>query len=75
MRRSEELQHLLNGIDGVTRSEIISGPDTEHRYRIHVSKDIRTEIFGFAVENHLSLVELQQSRSDLEDVFRQLTER
>ncbi|MEC8378929.1 MAG: ATP-binding cassette domain-containing protein [Myxococcota bacterium] len=75
MRTSEELQHLLNGIDGVTRSEIISGPDTEHRYRIHVSKDIRTEIFGFAVENHLSLVELQQSRSDLEDVFRQLTER
>ena len=75
MRTSEELQHLLNGIDGVTRSEIISGPDTEHRYRIHVSKDIRTEIFGFAVKNHLSLVELQQSRSDLEDVFRQLTER
>ena len=74
-RTAEDLQGLIENIEGVTRSEIISSPDTENRFRINVSTDIRAEIFAFAVQQNLSLVELQQSRSDLEDVFRQLTER
>ena len=41
MRTTEALQSLIGNIEGVTRSEIISSPDTEHRFRINVNSDIR----------------------------------
>ena len=69
-----EIQQLLQTIEGVRESYRLTSPDNEFRFKLHVNRDIRADIFQLSVKQNLLLVELQQSRSDLEDVFRQLTE-
>ena len=47
----------------------------ENRWEIHASaeKDIRQDIFDFAVKKGLSVLSMQQQQKSLEDIFQQLT--
>lgn len=61
----------LQTIAGVSRTERL-GP---RRYRLFSSggKDIRADVFRFAVSRGLTLLELRQEEKTVEDVFRHLT--
>jgi len=47
--------------------------DTSYRIRAKGKEDIRPVLFRFAVDNQLAVITLQQEKSSLEEVFRQLT--
>lgn len=62
----------LQKIKGVERAEANGG----HRYRLYASGaagDPRAEIFRYAVDQKLTLLELRREQLSVEDVFRQLT--
>jgi ABC-2 type transport system ATP-binding protein len=48
----------------------------KNRYQLSAAanKDIRQEIFRFAVENNLTLIEMHKELLSIEDVFQQLTQ-
>lgn len=46
---------------------------TNNKYFITASEDIRPQIFRFAVDNNLVLMELQLKQQSLESIFRKLT--
>ena len=46
----------------------------EHKFRIQTSTDIRSKLFKYAVESGLIMLELSQSRTDLEEAFQMLTQ-
>lgn len=64
-------KNSLKGINGVREVEQVA----ENTWRISSSedKDIRKEIFDFAVQNKLSVLTLNKEEQKLEDVFKQLT--
>ncbi|HNI45719.1 MAG TPA: hypothetical protein PK230_13540, partial [Chitinophagales bacterium] len=43
------------------------------QYQITATKDIRADLFQFAVQNQLTLLGMSQDKNNLEEVFRQLT--
>ena len=47
---------------------------TEFRFELLTDRDCRSNIFHFALEHDLLLLECSSNQSDLEDVFRQLTQ-
>jgi ABC-2 type transport system ATP-binding protein len=71
---NEQISDALLKLEGITGVKSIEGMGTEQRFQLQVQRDLRSEVFHFAVSQGLSLIELQLSRSDLEDVFRLLTE-
>lgn len=64
-------KNSLKGISGVREVEQVA----ENTWRISSSedRDIRKEIFDFAVQNKLSVLTLNKEEQKLEDVFKQLT--
>ncbi|PCJ87282.1 MAG: gliding motility-associated ABC transporter ATP-binding subunit GldA [Flavobacteriales bacterium] len=42
-------------------------------WHVQISKDVRNEIFQFAVQNELSVLAMQREEQRLEDVFKELT--
>ena len=67
----ETSRSALKNIIGVHDSKNISG----NIWQISASsqKDIRADIFQFAVQNNLAVLTLQKAEHNLEDVFRELT--
>lgn len=61
-KRFKTIQHLENVQD------LGNG-----QYQITANKDIRADLFQFAVQNQLTLLGMSQEKNNLEEVFRQLT--
>ena len=63
---------LLRGIKGVSKAEHIGG----NRWRLSSAArlDIRPEVFRFAADKSLVLLEIQREENSVEDVFRSLTQ-
>lgn len=62
----------LEKIQGVTTVENISG--NSWKLTSHPDKDIRNDVFRFAVEKNISVLSLQKSAQNLEGIFRELTQ-
>ena len=71
----EELESVLSAIEGVESLQRLPSGAGEHRYELLASTDVRGDLFRVAVDRGLTLLELAPAKSDLEDVFRRLTER
>jgi len=67
-RISTDFWNQLNNITGVRRLD-------ENRYLLATksSKDIRPEIFNFAIEHKLTIISLKKLEKSLEEVFKELT--
>jgi ABC-2 type transport system ATP-binding protein len=64
-------KNSLKSIEGV--NEVTQLNDTTWRISTGIEKDIRKEIFDFAVQNKLSVLTLNKEEQKLEDVFKHLT--
>ncbi len=64
-------KNSLKGIEGVT--EVVQINENTWQISTAAEKDIRKEIFDFAVSNKLSVLTLNKEEQKLEDVFKQLT--
>jgi ABC-2 type transport system ATP-binding protein len=63
----------LENISGVCEASRVLGTGNVWRITAKAEKDIRAEIFQFAVQNQLTVLTLQKEEQNLEDVFRELT--
>jgi ABC-2 type transport system ATP-binding protein len=63
----------LMKIKGIANAE--NSSDNNWIIEAIAGKDIRNEIFRFAVDNNLSVLTLQKNEQKLEDVFKQLTKK
>ncbi|CAN5911324.1 gliding motility-associated ABC transporter ATP-binding subunit GldA [soil metagenome] len=61
----------LKALQGVESAKLIKG--NSWRLVTKPDMDIRTGLFNFAVENGLSILEMQREEKSLEDVFKELT--
>ena len=61
----------LKNIEGVFDAKNIKGYTWQ--IEAHTEKDIRTDIFDFAVKNKMAVLTLHKEEQRLEDVFKQLT--
>ncbi len=61
----------FKGIAGITAVKKIHG--NTWQIQANTAKDIRSDIFQFAVKNGMTLLTLQKEEQKLEDVFKQLT--
>ncbi len=64
-------QTLLAKIDGVQK--VVSVEKNKWLFEAVVTKDIRSDIFNFAVKNGLTVLSQQKKEMSLEEVFQQLT--
>ncbi len=64
-------KNSLKSIEGV--NEVTQLNDNTWQISTGIEKDIRKEIFDFAVQNKLSVLTLNKEEQKLEDVFKQLT--
>lgn len=64
-------KELLLSIKGIKKVKNISGNHWE--IQADTKKDIRSDIFEFAVKNDVAVLSMQKSEQSLEDIFRQLT--
>lgn len=62
----------LKSIEGVI--DVKSVQENVWKIEALAAKDIRTDIFQYAVKNNLSVLTLQKEEQKLEDVFKQLTQ-
>lgn len=60
---------LLDGITGIS-----SADNRSYQLTIKSSKDIRPEIFRFAVSNNLTVLTIRKEEEHLEDIFKMLTQ-
>ena len=71
---------LIEGIQSVTQIPLETryannkSSMTEFRFELLTDRDCRSSIFHFALKHDLLLLECSSNQSDLEDVFRQLTQ-
>ncbi len=71
---------LIEGIQNVTQIPLETkyannkSGMTEFRFELLTDRDCRSSIFHFALKHDLLLLECSSNQSDLEDVFRQLTQ-
>ncbi len=63
----------LKGIDGVL--DVVKETSAGYRIFTQTTRDIRPDIFRFAVANNCVLLALEQPEESLEEVFRQITVR
>jgi ABC-2 type transport system ATP-binding protein len=61
----------LKAIEGVFDAKNIKG--NSWQIEVHSEKDIRTDIFQYAVKNGMAVLTLHKEEQRLEDVFKQLT--
>jgi len=74
-RPMELARQTLGNLDGVLSVEARGTSDTEFTLECEGKADPRAEVFRAAVANGWTLVELQRSRTSLEDIFVRLTTR
>lgn len=67
----ETTHDALTTIDGIIEAKNING--NAWIIEAHSQKDIRGDIFQFAVKNGMTVLALQKEEQKLEDVFKQLT--
>jgi len=66
----------LSKMEGVSELKRLEGESLEHfRFELLADKDLRQQLFQFANEQGLVLLELTRAQSNLEEVFRRLTSR
>ncbi len=70
----EVLREQLLQVDGVSRVQPAAPLGDSVRFEVHARRDVRADLFRWAVDRGHVLVELGQRRQSLEDVFRSLTE-
>lgn len=63
----------LSEISGVTAVEKKQSNGEEVSYSIHSNRDVRDEIFSKALEKHVKLLQLNEKKASLEEVFHELT--
>jgi ABC-2 type transport system ATP-binding protein len=64
----------LSEMNGVTEISKLEPENHKHfRYELLASRDLRTDLFHFANEQGLVMLELTRAQSNLEEVFRRLT--
>jgi ABC-2 type transport system ATP-binding protein len=61
--------NMLENIEGLESYKSVG----ENRFSIASVKDIRKDIFEFAVSNHLVILEMKTQSKNLEDIFHELT--
>ncbi len=64
-------KELLLSIKGIKKVKDLHGNHWE--IQADTKKDVRSDIFEFAVKNNLAVLSMQKSEQSLEDIFRQLT--
>lgn len=64
-------KELLLSIKGIKKVKNIS--DNHWEIQADTKKDVRSDIFEFAVKNDLAVLTMQKSEQSIEDIFRQLT--
>ncbi len=67
----ETTRNSLKNIEGVFDAKLIKG--NTWQIEAHTEKDIRTDIFQYAVKNGLAVLTLHKEEQRLEDVFKHLT--
>lgn len=67
----ETSRNSLKNIDGVYDAKNIK--DNVWQIEVHTDKDIRADIFQYAVSNGLAVLTMHKEEQRLEDVFKQLT--
>lgn len=67
----ETSRNSLKNIDGVYDAKNIK--DNVWQIEVHTDKDIRSDIFQYAVKNGLAVLTMQKEEQRLEEVFKQLT--
>ena len=70
---SDQLQERLLNLSFVQKARLRFSEGKAHSFELLVSGDPRADIFSFAVEQQITLLELSIAQSDLEALFRQLT--
>ncbi len=71
---AEVVHSGLRALPGVDRVKKVEATDRKHHaYEILSSRDIRQDVFTYAVDQGLILLELAPERTNLEEVFRRLT--
>ena len=68
---NEKLKTLLENISDVTK--VVKIENNEWLIQSNKDKDIRPQIFNFAVKNGLILLSMQKQEKNLEEIFRELT--
>ena len=69
----EVLRSELAALDGVGRVDPIAPVDEAHRFKLEAARDVREDVFRWAVSGGHTLLELSSEKSNLEEVFRRLT--
>lgn len=64
-------QGMLSSIEGITKLNNLRGNVWEIETK--ADKDIRTDIFNFAVKHNIAVISMQREENTLEEVFQQLT--
>jgi ABC-2 type transport system ATP-binding protein len=64
----------LGAIAGISRVQAVAPDGDIRRFTVHAERDVRRELFRWAVARGHELVELAGEKSNLEEVFRRLTE-
>ena len=65
-------QEKIKTIHGLTELQP-AGPNRSHLFS-PLNKDIRSEVFRFAVENNVTVINLNLEENKLESIFRNLTQ-
>jgi hypothetical protein len=64
----------LSQIDGISELSKLQPENPKHfRYELLASRDLREDLFHFANQQGLVMLELSRAQSNLEEVFRRLT--
>ena len=71
--KAEQIERKLSAIAGIKSIKHLPSSLEEQQFELLCTEDIRMEIFRFAVQEGLAILNLSKSQSDLEDVFRKLT--
>ncbi len=71
----ETLRRAIQALPGISRVSDLQAEDARwHAYEVLAEHDPRAELFALAVQRGLVLVELQRERTNLEEIFRRLTQ-
>ena len=70
----EELRVQLGALPGVLSARPATPVNEAHRFVLHTAADVRATVWRWAVDHGHVLVEIAAERSNLEDVFRKLTD-
>ena len=72
---AEKVEADIAALDGVERVRRQEGADADgYAFEVLAERDVRPELFHLAVARGLVLVELAREKSNLEEVFRRLTQ-